>query len=169
MSNQIQYASSHKKCIKSTNTIRKSTAMLQNQRYLLVPALFDLQHCQRWTSLSAFECKNTLPGPSFNMKPEYMHTCTDAERLEIWSNKWSLNGQQQTSGTRPRTPETNRRLLALIAWEYGPSAAGDFSVLTASLTPRVSKNKYFYGSIGFWWKQQNLSCFTRLNFKRYIN
>ena len=43
------------------------------------------------------------------------------------------NGElNQTSGMRPKTPETNTRSLDLIAWEYGPNAAGALSVLTAS-------------------------------------
>lgn len=43
-----------------------------------------------------------------------------------------------TSGIRPRTPETNKRFLTLIAWEYGPNAAGAFSVLTASFLAEIS-------------------------------
>lgn len=46
---------------------------------------------------------------------------------------------QQTSGTRPRTPETKTRLLTLIAWEYGPNAAGAFSVWTASFLTIVKE------------------------------
>jgi len=42
-----------------------------------------------------------------------------------------------TSGMRPKTPETNTRLLDLIAWEYGPNAAGALSVLTASFLATI--------------------------------
>lgn len=48
---------------------------------------------------------------------------------------------KRTSGTRPRTPDTKRRLLTLFAWEYGPNAAGAFSVSTASLTPIPTINR----------------------------
>lgn len=47
---------------------------------------------------------------------------------------------QQTSGTSPRTPDTKRKLLAFVAWEYGPKAAGAFSVWTASFIPTVRTN-----------------------------
>ena len=47
---------------------------------------------------------------------------------------------QQTSGTSPRTPDTKRKLLALLAWEYGPKAAGAFSVWTASFIPTIKTN-----------------------------
>lgn len=42
----------------------------------------------------------------------------------------------QTSGTNPRTPDTKSILFALMAWEYGPNAAGAFSVWMASFIPR---------------------------------
>lgn len=38
-------------------------------------------------------------------------------------------------------PETKTKLLALIAWEYGPNAAGALLVTTASLTPMTTTQK----------------------------
>ena len=46
----------------------------------------------------------------------------------------------ETSGIRPSTPDTNKVLLALMAWEYGPRAAGALSVITASLMPTHNTN-----------------------------
>lgn len=52
----------------------------------------------------------------------------------------------QTSGTRPRTPDIKRRLLDLMAWEYGPKAAGAFSVWTASFISTRDFDEHIYQS-----------------------
>jgi len=54
---------------------------------------------------------------------------------------YNCNAREQTWGTRPSTPETKRMLLTLFAWEYGPKAAGAFSVSTASLIPIPTINQ----------------------------
>lgn len=68
-----------------------------------------------------------------------MHTYRHIQILKDWIEEWTWDGWYQTSGIRPRTPDTNRRLLALIAWEYGPNAAGAFSVWTASFIPAINE------------------------------
>lgn len=76
------------------------------------------------------------------------HKCTIEHVYRCWKIGKLIC---QTWGTRPRTPDTNKRLLALIAWEYGPNAAGAFSVWTASLLiPKINQKEI--DSIRFWYK-----------------
>ena len=64
------------------------------------------------------------PGDQF--VPKWKNQQTNTSNVEKQVNRTTV--QKQTLGFKPRTPETNTRLFALMALELGPSAAGAFSV-----------------------------------------
>lgn len=86
-----------------------------------------LLHAFRY-KLSSLETEVTLYQLYWHLKPAKWHTFMMQRYVK--DHKTYVEGQ--TSGFRPRTPETKTILLALMAWEYGPNAAGAFSVWTAS-------------------------------------
>lgn len=128
----INYASLGRKCKAGTKKYFDLFLQMKWGCKSWIPVLFVPPHHQRQTPPSGFE--------TYKRKWSVIKIQHAMLEFPCFCHVLIFNNNN-TSGTRPRTPDTYRTPFAFIAWEYGPNAAGALSVSTASNFPITQSSK----------------------------